>query len=100
MFVAIEKCDGISGCYLALLQDCEVESGQAAIEKTLQHVVASKLDPKFVAGQAWLGHGQNCGADAKAVADMHGVVHQTGQREILTEHRPGEMHMRKFRAPV
>src|SRR5207248_8298798 len=89
----------VSGSHLALLEHCEVETRQLALQKALEDVVASKLEAELVAGQPGLRHHQVGGADLKAIANMHAFVQQSLDRQVLAEHAPGQFHLRKLLSP-
>src|SRR5712692_11055034 len=99
VFVTVQQPDGLSSSHLALLEHREVEPRQLALQKSLEDVVAPKLEAELIARQPGLRHHHVGGSDLKMIANMHGFVQQTLDREVLAEHPPGQSHLRKLLPP-
>ena len=76
------------------------EPEAAAREKSLQHIVATKSQPKLEAWQSRLGHRDLRRADTKAVSDLQGILIQPLGGQVLTENAPWQNHVRKLASPI
>jgi hypothetical protein len=72
----------------------------AAGDKSLDDIVATKFQAKLEAWHSRLGDDELSGADAKPVANLHGILQQAFGREILAEHAPRQCHVWKLAMPM
>ena len=91
--------DRVSGLDLALGDDSEIEASVAAGEKSLDDIVAAKSQAKLKAWHSRRRDGGLSGADAKPVANLHGVLPQDFGRQILAEHAPRQRQIGKLVMP-
>ncbi len=77
--------DLVAGADLAFLQDAKVETGPAAGGEQCRHPGLVHPDADAIARHARLGDLEQRAADPIAVADAHGIVGQSLDREVLAE---------------
>jgi hypothetical protein len=77
--------DFVAGAYHALLQHAEVEARPSAGCQQGRHAWFVHANADAITGNARLSDLEQCGADAIAVTDAHGIVGQAFDREILAE---------------
>src|SRR5581483_10929114 len=77
--------DFIAGAHLAFLQHAEVEPRPPARRQQRRHPGLVNPDADAVAGYAGLSDLEDRAADLITVADAHGIVGQSLDREVLAE---------------
>src|SRR5262245_24493040 len=77
--------DLVTGAHLALLQDAKVEARPSAGREQSRHSRLIRPNADAIAGHARLGHFEQRAADSITVADVHGIVGQPFDREVLAE---------------
>lgn len=77
--------DLVAGAHLAFLQNAEVETRPSAGRQQCRHPGLAHADADAIAGHARLSHLEERGTDPVAVADAHGIVGQSFEREVLAE---------------
>src|SRR6185312_15328225 len=69
MRIPRQPLNAIAAGQMAFLDHRDVKPRAAALQKHLQHIVASEANPELEARQARLGHDKLRRPDAKAIAD-------------------------------
>ena len=87
------------GFHLSLLLHSNVQPGPPALQKTLDHIVASKAKTQLVAGHPRLAHSHYGGANAQSVTDVDGLLQYAFRCEVFAKNSPGKLAVRKFPAP-
>ena len=77
--------DFVAGAHLAFLQDAEVEPGPSAGCQQCRHPGLVHPNADAIAGNARLSDLEQRAADLITVADAHGIVGQSFDREVLAE---------------
>src|SRR5262245_45440116 len=77
--------DFVTGAHLAFAQDAEVEPRSSAGGQESRHPGLVHPNADAIAGDARLGDLEQGAADPISVADAHGIVGQSFDREVLAE---------------
>ena len=92
--------DLVAGAHLAFPQDAEVEPRPSAGRQQRRHPGLVHPNADAIAGHARLGDLEQRAADLIAVADAHGIVGQSFDREVLAELSVDEVGPLQLLLPV
>jgi hypothetical protein len=73
MWISSNRDDWVSSAHISFLSDSQVEARAAAGQKSFDHVVGLKSNPKFVARQARLCDDDPSAADQELISEMHRI---------------------------
>src|SRR5262249_11798642 len=108
----IDLCDGhsllrrsnlhdlVTSSHFAFLQDAEVEPGATTGRQQCGHPRFIHANADAIASNARLRDLEKCSANLIAVADAHGLVGQTFDREVLTELSVDEVSPPQLLLPI
>src|SRR5262249_44503343 len=92
--------DFVAGADFAFLQDTEVEPRPSAGCQQCRHPWLIHPNSHAIAGHAGLGDLESCAADLITVADAHGRVRQSFDREVRSELTVDEVSRRQLLLPM
>ena len=92
--------DLVAGADVAFLQDAEVESRPSAGGEQRRHARLVHPDADAIAGDTRLRHLEQRAADPIPIADAHGIVGQSFDREVLAELSVDEVGPLQLLLPV
>src|SRR5262249_50250311 len=92
--------DVVASADFAFLQDTEVESRPSAGCQQCRHPWLIHPNSHAIASHARLGDLEHCAADLITVADAHGIVRQSFDREVLAELSMDEVSPRQLLLPI
>jgi hypothetical protein len=92
--------DFVAGAQPAFLKDAEVEPRTSAGCQQCRHAGLIHPNADAIAGNARLSDLEQCAADLITVADAHGIVGQSFDREVLAELSVDEVHPLQLLLPI
>jgi hypothetical protein len=92
--------DFVASTHLAFLQDTEVEPRPSAGCQQSRHAGLVHPDANAIAGNTRLGHFEPRAAALITIADAHGIVGQSFDREVLAELSTDEVRSVQLLLPI